>query len=92
MKSADYSQIKSIEQLRVARSENEQRLLQTRKSLKSSLLSVKESLRLTIIFAKIAARSFSLASDLYFYRKGILMLGSLLRKSREKRREKGTEE
>lgn len=92
MKSADYSQIKSIEELRVARSENEQRLLQTKESLKSSLSSVKESLRLTIIFAKIAGRSFSLASDLYFYRKGIMMLGSLLRKSREKRREKGTEE
>jgi hypothetical protein len=30
MKSADYSQIKSIEELRVARSENERRLLQTR--------------------------------------------------------------
>ena len=92
MKSADYSQIKSIEELRIARSENEQRLLQTRESLKSNLSSVKESLRLTIIFAKIAGRSFSLTSDLYFYRKGIMMLGSLLRKSREKRREKGTEE
>ena len=40
MKSADYSQIKSIEELRIARSENEQRLLQTRESLKSNLSSV----------------------------------------------------
>ena len=92
MKSADYSQIKSIEELRIARCKNEQRLAQAKECLKSNLNSVKTSLRLTIIFAKIVGRSFSMASDLYFYRKGILLLGSLLQIIREKRREKSTEE
>ena len=92
MESADLSQIKSMEELRNARNMNEQRLAQAKDTLTMNFKSLQESLQMTEIFANMFSRSLSLASDLYFYRKGILFLRSLLTKRPKKRRSEKTQE
>ena len=80
MKKSDYSNIKSIEQLRTVRINNKCRILCAETKLKEDLLLLKESLRPESIFKEILSETLTFASHFCLYRRVFQLLCSLLRK------------
>ena len=85
MKSCDYWKIKSINELLLAKKENEFHLASARKELSTSFSSLRESLYPSRIFIHFIRNSLSWASRFYLYRQACLWAVSQLRQASKKK-------
>ncbi len=82
MNSYEYSGIKTLKEIRVARNANRSELIRVEKILNTNLMSMRKSLRMGSIFVNLLGNSFSVVSHLCFYRRGYLWVRSLLMKKK----------
>ncbi len=80
MKKTDYSNIKSIEQLRVARIDNKCRMIRAEAKMKDNLLSLRKSLRPENILKEIVGEYLMFLSRFCLYRRIYRSLLSFFRK------------
>lgn len=84
MKNQNYSKIKTIEELHDARNENSLRLVKVQGLLVMNFLSLRKSMRLGAILVNVFDNSLSLVSHIGFYRRGYMLVRSLLKKTTKK--------
>ena len=80
MKKSDYSNIKSIEQLRAARSDNKCHMVRAEARLKEDFLSLKDALSPESIFSEIISETVTFVSRFCLYRRVYMLIRSFFRK------------